>query len=143
MLILKKISICLFLFFITISSKAEEEWYSFEPAEVTLSGRIIYQDFFGPPNYGENPETDLVETAVILVLYEPINVKGDPEKDYNSQIIKNIKKIQLVVPWEKIGDENLSGKNVTAHGTLFEAITGHHRTQVLMAVDDLEIKSEE
>ena len=121
MLNLRKISTCLFLFF------------------VTLSGRIIYEDHFGSPNYGENPETNLVETAVILILHEPITVKGNPERDYNSQVLKNIKKIQLVVPWEEIGQTDLSGKNVTVHGTLFEAITGHHRTEVLMSVNETEI----
>lgn len=123
--------------------RAEQDWYSFEQPEASLSGRIIYQDFFGPPNYGENPETDRVETAVILVLYAPINVKGNPEDVLNFETITNISRIHLVVPWEKVGDETLSGKNVTVQGTLFTRHTGHHRTQVLMSVNDLEIKSGE
>jgi hypothetical protein len=45
---------------------------------VTLTGKVKVQTFYGPPNYGENPDTDSRETQLILVLAEPICVEANP-----------------------------------------------------------------
>src|SRR6266436_2921427 len=37
-----------------------------------LSGTVYVETFFGPPNYGENPETDRIEQADILRLDRPL-----------------------------------------------------------------------
>jgi len=113
----------------------DEDWLPFEPAVVTLQGRVTYRDYFGPPHYGENPATDAVETAVILVLCQPVNVGGTAD----GVVFPGIRKIQLVVPWDKFSGLEIQGKNIVATGVLFEAVTGHHRTPVLMSVQDLKM----
>lgn len=139
MSILRRITAFLFLFCLPCNALGEEEWYSFEQDGVNLSGRILYEDFFGPPNYGENPDTDSVETAVILIILEPITVEGNPTDPLNSETFTNISRIQLVVPWEKVEEKNLSGKKVAVQGYLFSRHTGYHRTDVLMFVKDIKI----
>src|ERR1035437_7562640 len=39
---------------------------------VTLTGVVHAEKYFGPPNYGENVETDQVETAYVLQLNKPL-----------------------------------------------------------------------
>ena len=119
---------------------AQEVEYKFEPATTTLPGRIIFNDYFGRPNYGENPRTDAVETAIILVLYEPINVRASQDDPLNSEPAKDIQRIQLVIPSEKLQGKEIEGRNVTVTGSLFSAHTSHHRTPVLMAVESLKIQ---
>lgn len=43
-----------------------------ENATVRLTGRVEYQNRYGPPNYGENPKTDRLMHVPILRLDRPI-----------------------------------------------------------------------
>jgi hypothetical protein len=52
------------------------DWVEYEPAVVELEGRLINTMFFGPPNFGEDPETDSKEMTRILSLDKPINVRS-------------------------------------------------------------------
>jgi len=49
-------------------------WLEYEPAVVELEGKLRVKTFYGPPNFGENPKTDLKERCWILSLDKPINV---------------------------------------------------------------------
>ena len=49
--------------------------YAGEP--VSLAGKVVLRTFFGPPNYGENPDTDSRETQAILILPRPICVDAN------------------------------------------------------------------
>src|ERR1043166_6801310 len=44
----------------------ESVWLHYEPEVVTLHGRVTETTEYGPPNYGENPETDSIEHPIIL-----------------------------------------------------------------------------
>lgn len=106
----------------------------YEPAVVRLSGVVAVQSFYGPPNYGENPETDTVEWAIILSLDEVVTVLADPNSDLNSGTFNDVQRVQLVIP---PGSDfaSLAGAHVFVDGTLFQAHTAHHRTEVLMSVE--------
>lgn len=43
-----------------------------EDATVRLTGTVEYRNFYGPPNYGENPKTDRLLHVPLLRLDKPI-----------------------------------------------------------------------
>lgn len=103
-----------------------------------LGGRLVIQEKYGPPNYGENPETDEKVEVPILVLSRPINVRGDPKGSLNSESFQGVKEVQLVFLSDKnITYSHLDGKGVVASGRLFQKTTGHHYTDILMIVDSI------
>jgi hypothetical protein len=115
----------------------EKGWVSYQPAVVELKGTLTLRRYYGPPNYGENPKTDTKEAMFILILSQPVNVRGnpDPKAGFDRQSVKNIRRIQLVItmPYKEF-----IGKKVLVKGTLFHAFTGHHHTKVLMEVQSIE-----
>jgi len=102
---------------------------------VTLSGKITKRTFYGPPNYGEDLATDSHETQVLLLLPKPICVDENKIEYYDAE--KNQLELTLV-PLGKIEVINYMGKQVTVHGKLFHAHTGHHHTPVLVEVLSIE-----
>lgn len=89
--------------------------------QARLSGTVHFERYYGPPNYGENPEGDRVEEATILRLDHPIRfckAGGTPFSTAEVQIA---------------GFGNMvEGQHVTCTGNLDEAMTGHHRRDVLL-----------
>lgn len=107
--------------------------YSGDP--VTLTGKVKLQTFFGPPGYGENPNSDSRETQAILLLEKPICVESNP-KDYE-ETEQNQREVTLV----PLGKENLKvyeGKQIMVQGTLYHAFNGHHHTPVLIGIRRIE-----
>jgi hypothetical protein len=102
---------------------------------VTLSGKVTKRTFYGPPNYGENPDTDSRETQGILLLSKPICVDENPDEYYVAK--KNQLEVTLV-PLAKTNLKNYLGKQVKVHGKLFHAETGHHHTPVLIEIIRIE-----
>jgi hypothetical protein len=102
---------------------------------VTLSGEVKLQTFFGPPNYGENPDTDSRETQAILLLEKPICVEANPT-DYE-EAEQNQREITLV-PLGKENLKNYNEKQITVKGRLYHAHTGHHHTPVLIKIMHIE-----
>jgi len=98
---------------------------------VTLTGIVSLQTFYGPPNYGENPETDSRETQAILKLEKPICVGANPSSYEDEE--RNQDEVTLVPP-KGVNFGIYAGKKVSLQGSLFHAHTGHHHTPVLMQV---------
>lgn len=115
------------------------EWLSFEPEIVVLEGLLEEKQFYGPPNYGENPETDRVEFALILALSAPVSVLGvdEGEENIDRRTAENVTQIQLVCEVEQVDCRDVVAKNVQVRGTLFSAYTGHHRARILMTVSEI------
>jgi len=110
-----------------------EKWYEYEPRTVVLSGTLIEAYGYGPPNYGENPETDKRETYYMVKLVRPISIKGNPQSDTNTDTITGVTKIQLeLIPSTNLHD--MVGKKMKVRGTLFQAILGRHYTAVILRV---------
>ncbi len=114
----------------------EERWVSYEPTVIELSGMLTVSMRFGPPNYGENPETDEPLKIPVLVLSEPVNVRGDPDAEVNIESVHGVKEIQLIFLRQRNYD-GLVNSRVVARGTLSHAVSGHHFTEVVMTVEDL------
>ena len=107
-------------------------------SSVTLAGKVKLQKFFGPPNFGENPDTDSHEVQAILLLAKPICVDENP-KDYE-KAEQNQMQVTLV-PLHHENLRNYEGKQIIVQGTLYHAHTGHHHTPVLMEIKRIEYVS--
>jgi hypothetical protein len=113
-----------------------EEWLSYEPAIVELRGKLIIASKYGPPGFGEDPKNDEKVKVPILLLSRPVNVRGDPASDLNTESVSGVKEVQLTFQ-SRIPHGQLIGKEVVAKGVLFHGTTGHHYTAVLMDVREI------
>ena len=121
------------LVFTTTATEAQRKQLRYETENVTLTGRIVYRTFYGPPNYGETPKEDARESQPILMLDSAIDVIGKPNDEIN-ETERGVKAITLV------SEQMLRpfvGKRVSVQGSLFHAHTGHHHTKVLMSVSSV------
>jgi hypothetical protein len=119
-------------------SAEDNDWLHYEPEVVTLRGRLTTIMKYGPPNYGENPESDSVEYPIILMLPRPVRVQGDRGSELNSETFTNITQVQLVIDDRVVpGYSRYFERDVVVTGTLFRSHTAHHHTDVLMTVETL------
>ena len=115
---------------------------SYDDPSVTLSGTAFSRIYLGPPGYGETPAQDTREPALLLLLDAPICVKASPHPELdNNSGESNLILVQLAavhvspdVLWKA------DGRRVSVRGSLYHALTGHHRTPVLMDVYSMELK---
>lgn len=119
----------------TVEAIKDADYY-FEPSVSTIEGTLITRMYYGPPGYGENPDTDPKEYPFILQLDEPIDVIAKEDDIYNSSI-SEVTEIQ-VVPLGKEGFEIVKkyiNKHIKIQGSLFTHFTGHHHTDILIEVE--------
>ncbi|MBY0473310.1 DUF4431 domain-containing protein [Patescibacteria group bacterium] len=102
----------------------------------TLSGKLVEEQFFGPPNYGESPQTDSKQNMLMLLLSKPVNVQGNETNFVNNEYYPNINKIQLELVGSPIVDA-LVGKEITVSGTFHDAHNAHQHTPVLLKVETI------
>lgn len=114
-----------------------KQWLSYEPATVELEGRLVIQNEWGPPNFGEQPLTDRKEKVPVMVLAKAINVRGTPGDMLNGTSVEGTRRVQLVFPYTPIPYQQLIGQKIRVNGNLFHAHTGHHHTPVLIWVRSL------
>lgn len=114
-------------------------WYQYEPTEVYLTGILEFKKAYGPPNYGADPAHDQKVSYYVLMLNSPINIKGDPSSELNSETVMNVKEIQIVDEDFDQLDQIYKSKNrkISIKGTLYKGTTGHHYTDVLINVKGL------
>jgi len=105
----------------------------YEPDTVTIHGTLVLTKKYGPPNYGENPESDERLEIPILRLSHPVDICGDVNGEFNHDAFQNVSEIQLLF---RPGTDyrHFSGHKVIAKGVLDQAIMSHHFTQVVMTV---------
>jgi len=95
-----------------------------------LEGRVVCKEFWGPPNYGEDPERDARETACMVC----------PRPDRCYQLVVSSEKVWRALPGRAL--RALEGKLVKVRGEVFRATTGHHRTPLLIDVAAIEVRTE-
>jgi hypothetical protein len=109
-------------------------WYDYNKV-VILEGTLVEDHDYGPPNYGENPETDSKVTYCIICLDKPIDVRTDLTNPVDTDTIKGIRKIKLeIFPFADIKD--VVGKRVAVKGKLRQHIWGHDYTRVIISILD-------
>lgn len=119
------------------ASAQGKRWLSYEPAIVELEGRLVIQNEWGPPNFGEQPLTDRKARVPVIVLAKAINVRGTPGDTINATSVEGTRRVQLVFPDNAMPYKQLIGQKILVQGSLFHAHTGHHYTPVLIWVRTL------
>jgi hypothetical protein len=119
-----------------------KDWVSYQPKVVEFNGTLSVKTYYGPPNYGENPDTDAKEPLPILILSKPVNVRGNPnpKAGFDRRSVEDLREIQLVLT---MPHKDFIGKTVLVKGTLFHAFTAHHHTDVLMDVRSIKLDPED
>ena len=90
-----------------------------------LTGRVALKSFYGPPNFGENPKTDSIETHYVLLTDQAFVFNTEATKEL--QIISLGQSLKL-----------FTGKLVRLTGTPFLAETGHHFTPIVIELISIE-----
>ena len=96
---------------------------------INVSGNILTKQFYGPPNYGETPEIDKIESYYILQLNEPITFT-------RGYITETVEEIQLIIS-DDINIDLITNWSYTVNGNAFFAETGHHHTPVIIIVNTI------
>jgi hypothetical protein len=95
----------------------------------TLVGTATLETSYGPPGYGESPQTDSQERQAILHLDKPLcTLASDDDPSEEDQV-----RVTLA-PMGNLSLREFVGKTVSVRGSLFHAVTGHHHTKVLIAI---------
>ena len=115
-----------------------QQCLSYEPAEVSLAGRISRQTCPGPPNYQSIRRGDRPEISWVLHLQRPVCVTGNTNEFNEAE--QRVTDLQLILePEEYKRFSKFVGtkRSVTVSGTLTHAQTGHHHTSVLIDVSNI------
>jgi hypothetical protein len=89
-------------------------------------GNIVLKQFYGPPNYGETPAIDSIETFYVLILHGPMTIK------HGSETV-TVEEIQLTSN-NNIKNINANQKYyITGRASFWQ--TGHHHTPIIISVD--------
>jgi hypothetical protein len=141
--IVKRLLVSLLLVLLLTTSAASGEspaCLSYGPAVVKLTGRIRIKTFPGPPNYESVKKGDAPEEAWVLHLTRPICVKAGKENEFDVAE-RNVTDVQMALEpeqykvWRKFARRT---GPVVVTGTLFHSHTGHHHTDVLIDVKEIE-----
>ena len=140
-----KQKICARLFIIALllltsaAAASAQDCLSYEPAEVNLTGTILKKTFPGPPNYANIRRGDAPETIWILHLSGPVCVTGNTDETNVPE--RRVTDMQLVLDGDGYTRfrKFMGGRiSVRVTGKLFHAHTAHHRTSVLLTVEDMQ-----
>ncbi len=101
-----------------------------------LAGKLEVRDFFGPPGYGEHPDTDRRERQAVLVLDEPVCADAGASAGDVAEVGQRELTLTLTLtPGDPgIGFSAWAGRRVAVGGELFHAFTAHHHTPPLVRV---------
>lgn len=94
-----------------------------------LRGKLTTELRYGPPNYGENPESDQEIYPYFLVLNKPIMVNDQSYTKVQVAFTDTLSKDEI---------KALKNEQIVINGKLYKSHTGHHYTDYLISVDDAE-----
>ena len=117
-----------------IKNRNSSNFY-FEPSISIITGKLKSEVVFGPPNYGENQDTDSKESIYFLQLEKPVSIIPSDSDQVDNVKIENVKSIQLV--GIKINTiKSKIGQMITLKGTFSMPISGHHHSVVIFNISN-------
>lgn len=119
----------------SVRAKVSEPMLTFEPSIVTLKGTLLMTTFFGPPTFGQNPDTDSREDAPVLEFDPMIDIRGTGEGGPNTASVVRVKRVRVITS-EDLAP--LLGQRVTARGSLSTSPDPFLFTPVLFSVVSIE-----
>lgn len=111
-------------------------WFRYEPAVVDASGTLTVVSRYGPPNFGEQPDTDEKLSVPLLVLDRKISVCADSSSDVNNENVVGLDTLQLVTARQL---DPYAGRRVSVSGRLSRAVTGYHLTPAVLQLDSIRV----
>ncbi len=121
---------------IAASPATAAECARYEPAVVTVTGKIFVREDYGPPGYGEDPAHDSKERHLYIALDKPLCVAAG--KDADNRAERNVKSMEMVYGDYRFQKKWL-GPRVSVSGTLFHGFNAHHHTRVLITVSETHV----
>ncbi len=114
---------------------------SYADRATTLAGLLVREDVYGPPGYGEDPQSDSIETIALLKFDEQICIaRGDATSDAAEKTVDALQLVLDRADWKLVTASK--NRHFEVRGDLFHGINGHHRTAVLMTVESMRVDSE-
>ena len=110
---------------------------TFGDPETVLRGQIYTDYVYGRSGYGETPEIDELEHAILLALDTPIAIPARApryEGDFESIGCANVRFVQLAGAVDIQHLRDIRGHGVEITGSLFHSHTGHHHAEVLIDI---------
>jgi hypothetical protein len=129
-------TLLILVFLLPAAQTPKENVLGFIPDQVVLKGIILYRLYYGPPNYGENPETDRKEWYYLIKLDSPVTVIAKPD-DLENETTTDIELVQIF-EMRKLSLKKYIGKRVKLAGTLHTALIGHEHTKVIINASTIE-----
>ena len=129
-----RLFLCLLFLMPTITLAAQSSCLAYEPADVTVTGKLKRHTFPGPPNFESVAKGDQRETGYYLVLKKAVCMNGNPDSP-DAYPQENVDFVQLFLsPQQFKALKSRLGKDVTLKGTLFARHTGHHHAPLILKV---------
>lgn len=122
---------------------AQAKCVPYAPAVVTLTGQLESKTYPGRPNYYSIAEGDEPETGFYLAVSSPICAADEVTSPKGPRKPKhwpetNIPLVQLVLDQQGYAElRPYIGKSIRVKGTLFEWISAHHHTPLLLDYEGL------
>jgi hypothetical protein len=114
---------------------AQTQCLAYEPDVVTLVGSLASETHPGSPNFESIADGDAAEFIWVVTLDNEICV--DAADDVNVAE-SGVRRVQLVLRGEQFARyRDFLGQRISVAGRLFHAHTGHHRTLLLLATDEM------
>jgi len=110
----------------------------YEPAPVVVSGTLVMEHVYGPPNYGENPHQDAQYVIPVLHLDSGLCVLRDSTSELNGDTFSNVRRLQLLAGSSPLNFEAFARHRVMVYGTLSESVTPGIYTHVYVNVSRIE-----
>ncbi len=109
----------------------------YEPHVVRVTGKLVTEPHYGPPNFGETPDEDKKLDVPVLLLSHAVDVCGNPTSATDQDTVRNVQKVQVVAVHLKV--KTFVGQQISLIGHLYEAFTANHYTKVLIFADSIRV----
>lgn len=106
-----------------------------------LTGQVDVVIRFGPPNYGENPKTDLKTEITLLRLARPVHILGGSDEVEEGEPV-DATEVQLVLP-EGVDAYDWVEKDAVATGRIRRKIHGAGSHAAILDVEKIVAKPRE
>lgn len=103
-----------------------------QPLYTTLSGHLLTEMDWGPPNYGESPKTDSKMKTLLLKLNHPISICKTTDRSAITLDCIQVAAVDCLVP-----SSLFDGQEVGVYGFLYNADFANQVTPVLIGCKHL------
>lgn len=103
-----------------------------EPQPVQLMGRLVSEERFGPPGYGETPDRDARVEIYVLALDQPRDICPETDPSRRREWLVDVDRIQVTGPRSATELKRYVGARVAVTGILDRAVWGGDFTPVVM-----------